>query len=83
MKRIEYMQTKECYIIFEKDTRIVISLRMALFAASSPAMSRWKKCEKNILKRPGLNFLMIKQQQEKAFFLIKVACGEWKGVRKT
>ena len=40
MKRIEYMQTRECHIIFEKDTRIVISLRMALFAASSPAMSR-------------------------------------------
>ena len=34
-------------------------------------------------KWPGLIFLMIKQQQEKAFFLMRVACGEWKGVRNT
>ena len=40
MKRIVHMQTKKCYKNIEKDTRTVISLRMALFAASSPAMRR-------------------------------------------
>ena len=78
------MQTKKCYKNIEKDTRTVISLRMALFAASSPAMRRWKKYNVSKKKKwPGLIFLMIKQQQEKAFFLMRVACGEWKGVRNT
>ena len=40
MKRIVHMHTKKYYKNIEKDTRTVISLRMALFAASSPAMRR-------------------------------------------